>query len=195
MKVLWALGVVLFLDVVSACSPSGAVTSDPQSPVPQTTGESFSNPATAQPDPAAATPQSQGTTTQDIAKAVSPRLYLLEGGIIARPLNNGAAVPMTKEISAEIYIAPYPPRFASRIDLYLFEPRSGRPITNAEVVINYEMLYMDHGLYKLNTFDNGNGHYQASLDFDMDGEWVVDVYAGGGEQSGSVRLEIVVAPP
>lgn len=211
-KLLWGLWALLLLAAVSACSASIAVTGDPQSPGPQTIAGSTSSPApalplpevtapqptsspaSALPRPEATAPQPQGAKTQKIVNTASPRLYLLEGGIIARPLNNGAVVPIAKEVSAEIYIAPYPPAPEIRLDLYLFEPRSGVSITNAEVIVKYEMLYMDHGQYRLNATEKGNGHYLAPLDFGMYGEWVVDVYAGSGEQSGSVRLEIVVAP-
>ena len=167
MNSLWAPWSLLFLGVVSACSASGSIV---------------------------APARSQTAETRDVAVTASPRLYVLEGGLIARPIDNGAVVAIAKGISAEIYFAPYPPALDDRLDIFLFEPRSGAAIGDGQVTIKYEMLYMDHGQYRLNASSKGNGHYEALLEFDMFGDWLVDIYSGNGQQIGSVRLKLAVDP-
>ena len=115
----------------------------------------------------------------------------MDGDAIGRPLANGATIPLSKDIAAEIFFAPFPIEYNSRVDIFAFEPQSGAAISDAKVTIKYSMPYMDPGIYSLNTVYNRNGHYQALLDIDSCGDLIVlDIHVGTGDQGGSVRLGV-----
>ena len=120
----------------------------------------------------------------------------MNGDIVVRPLANGADIPLSKDISAEIFVAPYPPTSASRLDIFLFEPQSGAAISDAKFTVKYEMHYMDLGQYPVSTLVSGKGHYQAFLDIELcGGDWaVLDIRVRTGDQGGSVRLGVTMIP-
>ncbi len=132
--------------------------------------------------------------SQAKGEAVTAPLYYMEGGIVARPISNGAAIPVGGNSFVELFITPYPPTPESNMDFYLYDSSNRRPITDAAVTVKYQMLYMDHGVSTLNAVSKGDGHYLAPLQLGMVGEWVADIdVAREGEQE-SVRLGMTLAP-
>lgn len=86
------------------------------------------------------------------------------------PLRNGAKVFLGDDLAVEVFVDPYPPTtLRASLDLYL--TRAGVPVTAAEVAIDYEMLYMGHGLLKAQGKNLRDGHYLASLEYLMYGAW------------------------
>ena len=86
------------------------------------------------------------------------------------PLRNGSTVALGSGLSAALYLDPYPPAGISLwLDLYL--SRDGRPQGDAEIVLQNEMVYMDHGSTQVKGNSAGDGHYLFALRFPMIGFW------------------------
>jgi hypothetical protein len=110
----------------------------------------------------------------------SPRLWVEEQGQ-KRVFENGDTVT-AGGLQVEIYVAPFPPGRTSNIDFYL--TRSGSPVGDADVTLQYDMTVMAHGPFQLIAVPTGRGHYLAPVEFAMSGDfWVNVAIDTGGDES------------
>ena len=118
---------------------------------------------------------------------VDSRIDIIQNGV-SNPISNGDSVQLTDDVQVEIFIAPYPPDSSSAsMDLYLVTI-GGEPVTDAEIRLEYDMLYMFHGASKIDANNLGNGHYLASLDFIMYGPWGFDIIMKLSDQENQWHL-------
>jgi hypothetical protein len=114
-------------------------------------------------------------TPAPAAAAVYSRLKVLQNDEFV-PVPNGGIIPLENDLQAEVFIAPYPPtNFSADVDLYL-TTGDGQPVTEAEINIEYDMMYMNHGPSEAKHVNLGNGHYLISYDFFMYGPWIQDTW-------------------
>ncbi len=108
------------------------------------------------------------------AKPLSPRLGFVRKGE-ATALENGGRVPLDEDKIAEIFLAPYPPDWQTDLNLFLLDKETYEPITDVDVDLEYDMVYMDHGIDAQVGTKVADGHYVLPLSFLMYGDWSVDV--------------------
>ena len=119
----------------------------------------------------------------------SPRLWVEEQGQ-KRAFENGDTVT-AGSLQVEIYVAPFPPGRTSNIDFYL--TRSGSPVGDADVTLQYDMTVMAHGPFQLIAVPTGRGHYLAPVEFAMSGDFWMDVAITAGNQASVLSLLIRAA--
>lgn len=90
-------------------------------------------------------------------------------------LKNGGRVPLSDDKIAEVFLAPYPPDWQTDLHLFLLDGDSFEPIGDVDVDLEYDMVYMDHGIDAQTGTDLGGGHYVLPLSFLMYGDWNVDM--------------------
>lgn len=89
-------------------------------------------------------------------------------GMLERNLGDG--------LSMEVFVDPYPPtRLTTWVDLFLSRGPGGRPVSDAEVIMEYDMRFMYHGPFKVIGDNLGDGHYLFTLDYIMYGAWDQDL--------------------
>ena len=103
----------------------------------------------------------------------SPRLGFMDNGE-ATAMVNGGRIRMGDGKVAEIFLAPYPPDWQTDLHLFLLDSTTFDPVTNVEVDLDYDMVYMDHGIAGLSGTRLADGHYVMPLNFLMYGDWTVD---------------------
>lgn len=87
-------------------------------------------------------------------------------------LRNGGRFNLGDGLSVEVFVDPYPPtRLKAWVDLYLTREPGGQPVTDAEIIMEYDMLFMYHGPFKAIGDNLGDGHYLFELDYIMFGAW------------------------
>ncbi|MFQ5854341.1 MAG: hypothetical protein ACE5LU_01675 [Anaerolineae bacterium] len=87
-------------------------------------------------------------------------------------LRNGGRVNFGDGLSMEVFVDPYPPtRLKAWLDLYLTQEPGGQPVTDAEIIMEYDMAFMYHGPFKAIGDNLGDGHYLFELDYIMFGAW------------------------
>lgn len=130
------------------------------------------------------------SSTDTTSETTSRIKVLLDDEVIAIP--NGGLIPWSENIQLEVFIAPYPPTgFDVDVDFYL-TTLDGEPITDAEIEIDYDMMFMAHGPF-FNTPNNlNNGHYISSYDFFMFGPWILETYIDTPTQGGSAYVPISI---
>ena len=107
------------------------------------------------------------------------------------PLRNGSAVPLGGGLSAALYLDPYPPAgISSWLDLYL--SRDGEAQGEAEIVLQNEMAYMDHGTTQVKGSSAGDGHYLFALRFPMIGFWRQHITIRLAEETYQLPLMVTV---
>lgn len=143
---------------------------------------------------ACATQANQDTKGEVVIPAPDYTLYYMEGGVMSRPISNGATIALGGTKSIEIHLDPYPPKSQTTLALYIFEESGGNPVTNAKVAVKYQMLYMDHGVSNVDAISKGDGHYSAALELGMVGEWLADVDLATEGERESVRLGMTLSP-
>lgn len=109
------------------------------------------------------------------------------------PIENGQRIPLRDGLSVEVIVVPFPP--FSETDLHLFLLRGETAITNAEIIVTYDMEDMDHGaLDRQIGREVEPGHYGMFLDLFMYGDWVADVTISHQDFDASLRLLLGVYP-
>jgi hypothetical protein len=87
-------------------------------------------------------------------------------------LKNGGKINLGDGLSMEVFITPYPPaQLTAWLDLYLTRQPDDQPIKDAEISMEYDMLYMYHGPFKVIGDNLGDGHYLFTMDYLMYGPW------------------------
>lgn len=113
-----------------------------------------------------------------------PRLWIRDGDVPVE-FDNGATVT-SNGLDIEIYLSPYPPARSANVDFYVL--RSGIPVDDANVTLQFDMTVMEHGPFALNARPTGGGHYLAPLDFIMTGDFLVNVAFDVGDAESVVNL-------
>ncbi len=90
-------------------------------------------------------------------------------------INNGGRVPLGEDRVAEVFLAPYPPDWQTDLHLFLMDSETFQPIQDIDVDLEYDMVYMDHGIDTQTGQKIGDGHYLLPLSFLMYGDWNVDM--------------------
>tara|TARA_B100000315_G_scaffold220245_1_gene222744 strand:+ start:208 stop:759 length:552 start_codon:yes stop_codon:yes gene_type:complete len=108
------------------------------------------------------------------AEPVSSRLGFVQKGE-ATAMENGGRVALGEDKIAEIFLAPYPPDWNTDLNLFLLEKETFQPVTDVDVDLEYEMVYMDHGIDAQVGTKVADGHYVLPVAFLMYGDWSVDV--------------------
>ena len=112
------------------------------------------------------------------------------------PLKNGGAIQLEDNLVAEIFVDPYPTNtLTAWLDLYLHDG-SGKPVTDAKVVIDYDMYSMAHGPFFTLAEKSPNGHYVFRLDYIMFGPWMqlLQVTPNGSETEHRIEIVLVAVP-
>ena len=104
---------------------------------------------------------------------LSPRLGFVQGSE-ATAMENGGRVPLGDDRIAEVFLAPYPPGWQTDLHLFLLDKETFQPITEVEVDLTYDMVFMDHGIDAQIGTKIADGHYVLPLSFLMYGDWSVD---------------------
>jgi hypothetical protein len=127
------------------------------------------------------------------AEPLSPRLgFVQDEGATA--MDNGGRVPLAEDKVAEIFLSPYPPDWNTDLNLFLLDKETYQPVTDVDVDLEYEMVYMDHGIDALTGTKVKDGHYVLPLSFLMYGDWSVDVTLGLPEGKKHLRFIVKFFP-
>ncbi len=127
-----------------------------------------------------ATPQSQQNVSVEVSPIgedidpISAQLGFVQNGE-AVAIRNGGRVPLSEDKTAEVFLAPYPPDWQTDLLLFLLNNEDYQPVTDVEVDLIYDMVFMDHGIDAQIGQKLGDGHYVLPLAFLMYGDWSVDV--------------------
>lgn len=101
---------------------------------------------------------------------------------------------LTDDLGVRITVDPYPPSGLSAqvvLDLYLYDS-AGEPVRGAAIQIFYDMLSMSHGPFQPASREQESGHYLASLDLIMFGNWGMEIEILEPNGTTPIRLRIVV---
>ena len=90
-------------------------------------------------------------------------------------LENGGRVPLGEDKLAEVFLSPYPPDWNTDLHLFLLDNTEFKPIQKVDVDLEYDMVWMDHGIDAQIGTKLDEGHYLLPLSFLMYGDWNVDV--------------------
>ena len=112
------------------------------------------------------------------------------------PVTNGGLIPNGEDMKVEIFISPYPPTgFNVDVDFYI-TTADDEPIVDAEIFVEYDMMFMLHGPFFTSPKSLNNGHYISSYDFYMYGPWVLETFitAPSYVSSSEIPISIYVWP-
>lgn len=96
-----------------------------------------------------------------------------DGDAIA--MENGGRIPLKEDKVAEVFLSPYPPDWNTDLHLFLLDNTEFEPIQDVEVDLEYDMVWMNHGIDTQPGTMVEEGHYMMPLSFLMYGDWTVDV--------------------
>ncbi|MBZ0276729.1 MAG: FixH family protein [Anaerolineae bacterium] len=129
------------------------------------------------------------------ATEANSRIHIMRNGVPV-PIRNGEAVAINDSYQVEVFFAPYPPTGSTvNLDLYLTRV-DGEAVTDADVSLDYDMLYMFHGPFKSRVDNLGGGHYLSTLEVTMYGDWGVEtgIQIPGERRSLPLLVTIYVWP-
>ncbi len=106
-------------------------------------------------------------------------------------MENGGRVPVSDDFVAEVFVSPYPPDWNTDLHLFLLHKTDFEPVKDADVDLDYEMVWMDHGVDTQVGRKVGDGHYLLPLSFLMYGDWNIDVRMNFADQ-GRKHLRLVM---
>ncbi len=106
-------------------------------------------------------------------------------------IENGGRVPLGNNRIAEVFLSPYPPDWNTDLHLFILDKTDFEPVQRVEVDLDYDMIFMNHGLDGLSGMKVDDGHYLLPLSFVMYGDWSVDVRMDFAE-SEQTDLQFVV---
>ncbi len=104
---------------------------------------------------------------------------------------NGGRVPLGEDRIAEVFLSPYPPDWNTDLHLYLLDKDTFEPLTNVDVDLEYDMVWMNHGIDPRSGTKVGEGHYLLPLSFLMYGDWNVDIRLAFRDEAAS-DLQVIV---
>jgi YtkA-like len=104
-----------------------------------------------------------------------PKLCL--GLIVALSLFPGCSKPHVDEttpgLAIKHQISPYPPRVGTDTLTLNLANATGTPITKARIALEADMLHPGMAPRSFDVKEVGGGQYQAQMQFEMAGDWVV----------------------
>ena len=106
-------------------------------------------------------------------------------------MENGGRVPVSDDMVAEIFVSPYPPDWNTDLHLFLLRKSDFEPVKDVNVDLDYEMVWMDHGVDTQIGSKVADGHYLLPLSFLMYGDWNIDVRMNFADQ-GRKHLRLVM---
>jgi YtkA-like protein len=116
------------------------------------------------------------------------RLQLVVAGI-GTSLASGDDVPIARHLEAQLTFAPGAGRFHRDLGLRLFRS-GGAPVSDATVVADGHMRFMDHGAFRQAAVTSHDGEYALPLVFAMPGEWQVDLEITTPTEEGTIHIDI-----
>lgn len=133
------------------------------------------------------------TLSENPADRLSPRLGFVQEGE-ATAMENGGRVALGKDKIAEVFLVPYPPDWQTDLNLFLLDGTTYQPISDVDVDLKYDMVYMDHGIDTQTGTKVKEGHYVLPLSFLMYGDWSVDVTVAMPEGKKHLRFVVKFFP-
>ena len=121
-----------------------------------------------------------------VAANPGPVLYKLDSGDPVA-FKNGETLTVG-DLDVTIFFSPYPPPRAANIDFGV--ARAGVPIEDAYVTLQYDMTAMAHGPFKLLAVPAGSGHYVVPVNFEMDGDFYLNVAVDDGSKESVLQLGV-----
>ncbi len=106
-------------------------------------------------------------------------------------LENGGRVPLGDDTVAEIFLSPYPPDWNTDLHLFPLTKDYFKPVADVDVDLEYDMVYMDHGIDTQSGTKIADGRYLMPLSFLVYGDWQVDVRMESA-MTGEKDLQFVV---
>tara|TARA_B100001971_G_scaffold207974_1_gene229002 strand:+ start:675 stop:1097 length:423 start_codon:yes stop_codon:yes gene_type:complete len=106
-------------------------------------------------------------------------------------LENGDRVPLGDDTVAEIFLSPYPPDWNTDLHLFPLTKDYFKPVADVDVDLEYDMVYMDHGIDTQSGTKIADGRYLMPLSFLVYGDWQVDVRMESA-MTGEKDLQFVV---
>lgn len=132
----------------------------------------------------------------DLSASGGPARLRYEGPGGTESLANGGSLRLGDDVFLSVFLTPYPPStFDVDVEFRLADAE-GRPIDDAVVTVNWDMIFMWHGPFAARVDHIDDGRYIAPLDLFMFGPWevVATIAAPGHEPLGDVSLTIYVWP-
>jgi hypothetical protein len=120
------------------------------------------------------------------AATSGPVLYKLDTGEPV-PFENGETLRVG-DLDVTIYVSPYPPPRAANIDFGV--ERAGVALDDAYVTLQYDMTTMAHGPFKLLAIPAGGGHYVVPVEFEMEGDFYLNVAVDDGSTESVLQLGV-----
>lgn len=116
----------------------------------------------------------------------SPVLYKLDTGDPV-PFQNGETLKVG-DMDVSIFVSPYPPPRAANIDFGV--QRAGVPVGDIYITLQYDMTTMAHGPFKLLAIPAGGGHYVLPVEFEMEGDFYLNVAIDDGAKESILQLGV-----
>ena len=116
---------------------------------------------------------SEGQTAEFAAEALLG--FVSAKGADPLAIENGGRVSVGDDKVVEVFLSPYPPEWNTDLHLFLLSKDDFEPVENVEVDLDYDMVFMNHGIDALSGKKIDDGHYLLPLSFVMYGDWSVDV--------------------
>jgi hypothetical protein len=109
------------------------------------------------------------------------------------PLRNGEVVSLADGLDVKVFVDPYPLSGTSAwFDLSL--SKEGQPIGDAEISMEGQMVYMNHGTYRVKGKSAANGHYVLAVSYAMAGTWRQRFTIRVADQQYELPLVVTVYP-
>ena len=115
-----------------------------------------------------------------------PVLYKLDTGDPVA-FNNGETLK-AGDLDVTIFVSPYPPPRTANIDFGV--TRAGAALDAANITLQYDMTTMAHGPFKLLAIPAGPGHYVVPVEFDMAGDFYLNVALDDGVKEHILQLGV-----
>ena len=117
---------------------------------------------------------------------LGPVLYKLDTGDPV-PFKNGETLKVG-DLDVSIFVSPYPPPRAANIDFGV--ERAGVAVEDAYITLQYDMTTMAHGPFKLLAIPAGRGHYVVPVEFEMEGDFYLNVAVDDGSKESILQLGV-----
>lgn len=117
---------------------------------------------------------------------LGPVLYKLDTGDPV-PFKNGETLKVG-DLDVSIFVSPYPPPRTANIDFGV--ERAGVPVEDIYITLQYDMTTMAHGPFKLLAIPAGRGHYVVPVEFEMEGDFYLNVAIDDGAKENILQLGV-----
>jgi hypothetical protein len=119
----------------------------------------------------------------------APLIVVVAG--ISRPLEPGSEIALAGDVRARLFVTtPTEGRGRRDLDLYLYRQSPDQPLDDATVAATARMRFMDHGIFRPEVRYAGGGHFVLPIQFEMSGEWELDLEIGTSGEQTTIQLLI-----